>query len=83
VPLPTGVAWGRRTTPNPSHESHPSATTEPDSRRPGKQSRVTALLLDPARLPAHVAVIMDGNGRWVASATLPQGAWARAQAWRR
>ena len=24
--------------------------------------------LDPERLPAHVAVIMDGNGRWPASA---------------
>ena len=24
--------------------------------------------LDPERLPAHVAIIMDGNGRWAASA---------------
>lgn len=21
-------------------------------------------MLDPARLPGHVAIIMDGNGRW-------------------
>lgn len=24
-------------------------------------------MLDPARLPGHVAIIMDGNGRWRAS----------------
>lgn len=28
------------------------------------QGRVRALGLDPARLPRHLAVIMDGNGRW-------------------
>jgi undecaprenyl diphosphate synthase len=28
--------------------------------------------LDPARLPAHVAVIMDGNGRWARSRGLPR-----------
>src|SRR5436309_4396318 len=27
-------------------------------------ARLAAVGLDPARLPAHVAVIMDGNGRW-------------------
>ena len=28
--------------------------------------------LDPARLPAHVAVIMDGNGRWAGQRGLPR-----------
>ena len=28
--------------------------------------------LDPARLPAHVAVIMDGNGRWARQRGLPR-----------
>jgi len=29
-------------------------------------------LLDPARMPRHVAVIMDGNGRWAANRGLPR-----------
>ena len=29
-----------------------------------KLERLAAAGLDPARLPGHVAVIMDGNGRW-------------------
>ena len=28
--------------------------------------------LDPARLPRHIAVIMDGNGRWAKSRNLPR-----------
>ena len=28
--------------------------------------------LDPARLPSHVAVIMDGNGRWAGQRKLPR-----------
>jgi undecaprenyl diphosphate synthase len=28
--------------------------------------------LDPARLPAHIAVIMDGNGRWANQRNLPR-----------
>jgi undecaprenyl diphosphate synthase len=31
-----------------------------------------ALGLDPARLPAHVAIIMDGNGRWATRQGLPR-----------
>src|ERR1043166_7041112 len=27
-------------------------------------SEVDQLALDPSRIPAHVAIIMDGNGRW-------------------
>jgi undecaprenyl diphosphate synthase len=36
--------------------------------------------LDPARLPAHVAIIMDGNGRWAARRGLPRIAGHRAGA---
>jgi undecaprenyl diphosphate synthase len=28
--------------------------------------------LDPARMPAHVAIVMDGNGRWAAARGLPR-----------
>ena len=28
--------------------------------------------LDPSRLPQHVALIMDGNGRWAKSRGLPR-----------
>ncbi len=34
--------------------------------------------LDPARLPRHVAIIMDGNGRWAKSRNLPRVAGHRA-----
>ena len=34
--------------------------------------------LDPRRIPAHVAIIMDGNGRWAASRGLPRAAGHRA-----
>jgi undecaprenyl diphosphate synthase len=28
--------------------------------------------LDPARIPSHVAIVMDGNGRWAAQRSLPR-----------
>ncbi|MBM3451078.1 MAG: isoprenyl transferase, partial [Armatimonadetes bacterium] len=28
--------------------------------------------LDPQRIPVHVAIIMDGNGRWASSRRLPR-----------
>jgi undecaprenyl diphosphate synthase len=34
--------------------------------------------LDPARIPRHVAVIMDGNGRWAAARGLPRVAGHKA-----
>jgi len=34
--------------------------------------------LDPARLPRHVAIIMDGNGRWAKRRHLPRVAGHRA-----
>ncbi len=44
--------------------------------------RATALLaeFDPARTPTHVAIIMDGNGRWAAKRGLPRLAGHRAGA---
>ena len=37
-------------------------------------------LVDLSRLPAHVAIIMDGNGRWAAKRNLPRVAGHRAGA---
>ena len=34
--------------------------------------------IDPARLPAHIAIIMDGNGRWARRRSLPRIAGHRA-----
>jgi undecaprenyl diphosphate synthase len=34
--------------------------------------------IDPARLPRHVAIIMDGNGRWAKTRSLPRVAGHRA-----
>src|SRR3954466_723427 len=34
--------------------------------------RIAAAGLDPARLPNHIAVIMDGNGRWAQERGLPR-----------
>jgi undecaprenyl diphosphate synthase len=34
--------------------------------------RLAAVGLDPARLPAHIAIIMDGNGRWAEQRGLPR-----------
>jgi undecaprenyl diphosphate synthase len=36
--------------------------------------------VDEARIPAHVAIIMDGNGRWAAARGLPRAAGHRAGA---
>ena len=35
-------------------------------------------ILDPDRIPAHIAIIMDGNGRWAAARGLPRAAGHRA-----
>ena len=43
-------------------------------------SAVTTPPLAPERLPAHVAIIMDGNGRWARSRGLPRFAGHRAGA---
>ena len=47
------------------------ATTTPvQGNRPSLQDLPAGL--DPARLPSHVAVIMDGNGRWARRRNLPR-----------
>jgi len=44
---------------------------------PGDPDRKLALTLDPARIPAHIAIIMDGNGRWARRRGLPRAAGHR------
>jgi undecaprenyl diphosphate synthase len=46
--------------------------------QPGSEALLREL--DPARLPRHVAVIMDGNGRWAAKKRSPRIAGHRAGA---
>src|SRR6266513_4687615 len=45
---------------------------------PGKPDWVLATALDPARLPKHIAIIMDGNGRWADRRSLPRVAGHKA-----
>uniref|UniRef100_A0A7C2IQS7 Isoprenyl transferase n=1 Tax=Ammonifex degensii TaxID=42838 RepID=A0A7C2IQS7_9THEO len=45
-----------------------------------RDERVLKSLLDPSRLPRHVAVIMDGNGRWAVKRGLPRSVGHRAGA---
>jgi undecaprenyl diphosphate synthase len=40
--------------------------------KPGEHDWRIATQLDPKRLPAHVAIIMDGNGRWAKQRNLPR-----------
>lgn len=44
----------------------------------GDPDRALAESLDPNRLPRHIAVIMDGNGRWAGQRNLPRVAGHRA-----
>ena len=37
-----------------------------------------ASAIDPDRLPAHIAIIMDGNGRWAKRRNLPRVAGHKA-----
>jgi undecaprenyl diphosphate synthase len=39
---------------------------------PGSPEEALARQINPARLPAHIAIIMDGNGRWAAQRHLPR-----------
>jgi len=39
---------------------------------PGHRDETLVRQIDPERLPAHVAIIMDGNGRWAAQRHLPR-----------
>ena len=40
--------------------------------KPGTREREIVELIDPDRLPRHVAIIMDGNGRWAMARNLPR-----------
>jgi undecaprenyl diphosphate synthase len=42
------------------------------SLKPGSPEEALARRIDPTRLPAHIAIIMDGNGRWAAQRHLPR-----------
>jgi undecaprenyl diphosphate synthase len=44
------------------------------------RGRELLMQFDPARVPGHVAVIMDGNGRWASKRALPKVAGHRAGA---
>src|SRR5690348_15174417 len=46
--------------------------------RPGEQDWRLAQAIDPARLPQHIAIIMDGNGRWAGRRRLPRVAGHKA-----
>ena len=49
-----------------------------DSLKPGDRDRELALSLDAERLPRHIAIIMDGNGRWAGKRNLPRIAGHKA-----
>jgi len=49
-----------------------------ESLSPGDRDWELASAIDPDRLPAHIAVIMDGNGRWAARRRLPRVAGHKA-----
>jgi undecaprenyl diphosphate synthase len=40
--------------------------------KPGTLEREILERIDPDRLPRHVAIIMDGNGRWAMARKLPR-----------
>ena len=44
----------------------------------GSREEALALEIDSARVPRHIAVIMDGNGRWAGRRHLPRAAGHRA-----
>ncbi|MDD4843414.1 MAG: isoprenyl transferase [Anaerotignum sp.] len=44
------------------------------------QKKTEALSIDTSRLPKHIAIIMDGNGRWAAKRALPRQAGHKAGA---
>jgi len=46
--------------------------------RPGDPEWRLAEAIDPDRLPAHIAIIMDGNGRWARRRSLPRIAGHKA-----
>jgi undecaprenyl diphosphate synthase len=49
-----------------------------DELKPGDPEFALARAIDPDRLPAHIAIIMDGNGRWAKRRSLPRVAGHKA-----
>src|SRR6185312_11600483 len=49
-----------------------------ESLQPGEKDWDLAQAIDPTRLPAHIAIIMDGNGRWANRRRLPRVAGHKA-----
>jgi undecaprenyl diphosphate synthase len=49
-----------------------------ESLQPGEQDWELARAIDPARMPEHIAIIMDGNGRWAGQRRLPRVAGHKA-----
>lgn len=49
-----------------------------DSLKPGEEDWLLAQAIDPLRLPAHIAIIMDGNGRWANRRNMPRVAGHQA-----
>ncbi|MGH9594630.1 MAG: polyprenyl diphosphate synthase, partial [Bryobacteraceae bacterium] len=43
-----------------------------DALAPESEDFALARAIDPERLPAHIAIIMDGNGRWARQRNLPR-----------
>jgi len=55
-----------------------SGVFDPKIADPGSEEEGLLRQLDPDRLPRHVAIIMDGNGRWARQRRLPRVAGHRA-----
>src|SRR5580700_10130151 len=49
-----------------------------ESLQPGDPDLELAHAVDPQRLPVHIAIIMDGNGRWASRRSLPRVAGHKA-----
>ncbi len=49
-----------------------------DTLKPGEPDWELATALDPSRIPVHLAIIMDGNGRWANRRSLPRIAGHKA-----
>ena len=45
---------------------------------PGSEDLALARAIDSGRIPAHIAIIMDGNGRWARQRNLPRVAGHKA-----
>lgn len=39
---------------------------------PGSEEEAVLMKIDPSKLPRHIAIIMDGNGRWAREKNLPR-----------